>query len=101
MKVKRLVATAVAVVGAVAVALVPVTPASAHAGSHAISITGNMTIKDADWPDADDYAHVNFSRNLSINAATPSASARFTGCADEVRIVIDVTVSHKDRKSLV
>jgi hypothetical protein len=92
--VKRLVTLVLVMLGAVAVALVPAGAASAHAGFHVVSISGSMTIKDADWPDGDDYAYPNFSRDLTLSSTVSSASAQFTGCADEVRIVLDVTATH-------
>jgi hypothetical protein len=91
--VKRL-ATLVLAMFAAAVALVPAGTASAHAGFHSVSISGSMTIKDADWPDSDDYAYPSFSRDLTLSATTASASAQFQGCADEVRVVLDVTATH-------
>jgi len=91
---KRLVTLALVMLAAVSTALIPAGSASAHDGTHAIVIDGKMTIKDEDWPDSDDYAYPTFARTLVLTVGTASASARFTGCADEVRVVLDVTASH-------
>lgn len=91
---KRLVTLALATLGAAAVALVPAGTASAHAGTHVVSLEVKMTIKDADWPDSDDYAYPQWTRSVTITEATPSKTTQFQGCADEVRVVLDVTVSH-------
>jgi hypothetical protein len=91
---KRLVTLALATLGAAAVALVPASTASAHANNHVVSLEVGMTIKDADWPDSDDYAYPEWRRSVTITEATPSRTTRFEGCADEVRVILDVTVSH-------
>ncbi|MEH1126614.1 hypothetical protein [Micromonospora sp. CPCC 206061] len=91
---KRLVTLVLATLGAAAVALVPAGTASAHAGTHVVSLDVEMTIKDADWPDSDDYAYPKWKRSVTISEATPSRTTQFVGCADEVRVVLDVTVSH-------
>jgi hypothetical protein len=91
---KRLVTLAAAIVGAVTIALVPASAASAHSNSHALTINVSMTIKDADWPDADDYAYPSWTRNITLSGTAQSVSTQFQGCADEVRIVLDVTISH-------
>lgn len=91
---KRLVTLALAMLGAATVALVPAGTASAHANTHVVSLQVEMTIKDADWPDSDDYAYPKWNRSVTISEATPSRTTQFEGCADEVRVVLDVTVSH-------
>lgn len=91
---KRLVTLVLAIVGAVTVALIPASAASAHANSHVLTINVSMTIKDADWPDSDDYAYPKWTRSLTLSGTAQSVSTQFQGCADEVRIVLDVVASH-------
>jgi hypothetical protein len=79
---------------AVGAALIPAGAASAHAGPHTVYLDVSMTIKDADWPDRDDYAYPTWTRQLKLNVDTPKASTQFEGCADEVRVLLDVLVSH-------
>jgi hypothetical protein len=91
---KRVLTLALAAFVAVTAALIPAGAASAHAGPHVVYLDVSMTIKDADWPDGDDYAYPKWTRQLKINVDTPSASTQFEGCADEVRVLLDVLVSH-------
>jgi hypothetical protein len=91
---KRIVTLVVAAFVAMTAALVPAGAASAHAGPHVVYLQVSMTIKDADWPDSDDYAYPKWTRELRLSVDTPSASTQFEGCADEVRVILDVTASH-------
>jgi hypothetical protein len=91
---KRVVTLVLAAFLAMTATLIPAGAASAHAGPHVVYLEVSMTIKDADWPDSDDYAYPRWTRELRINVDTPSATTRFEGCADEVRVVLDVQVSH-------
>jgi hypothetical protein len=91
---KRVVTLILAASLAVIATLIPAGAASAHAGPHVVYLEVSMTIKDADWPDSDDYAYPSWSRQLRLSEATPSATTRFEGCADEVRVILDVQASH-------
>lgn len=91
---KRLISVALATLGAVALAIVPAGPASAHQGAHTVMLVGNMSITDADWPDGDDHKNVDIQQVVTLSAAEQTQTVRFTGCADEVRVVLDVTISH-------
>ncbi|HLL67698.1 MAG TPA: hypothetical protein VK453_18580 [Micromonosporaceae bacterium] len=92
---KRLMAAVLATVGAVALVVLPAGSASAHPSYHSIGVWGHMNITDADWPDGDDHNYVEFSGGASVSEATPTASLRFEGCSDEVRVVLDVTIVHQ------
>lgn len=91
---KRLISAGLVALGAVSLAVVPAGPASAHLGTHTVSISGHMSITDADWPDGDDHKHVDILKSVTLSGAEPSQTVRFTGCADEVRVVLDVAFSH-------
>lgn len=91
---KRIVTLVLAAFIAMGAALIPAGAASAHAGPHTVYLDVSMTIKDDDAPFGDEYAYPEWERELKLTVDKPSASTRFEGCADEVRVVLDVTVSH-------
>ncbi|TDC30207.1 hypothetical protein [Micromonospora sp. KC213] len=94
---KRIVTLVLAGVVAMTAALIPAGAASAHAGPHTVSLDLHMFIKDSEsWPDPDhEYADLKWERELKLTVAQPSASTQFVGCAGrEVRVVVDVFVSH-------
>ncbi|HYN95624.1 MAG TPA: hypothetical protein VES42_17390 [Pilimelia sp.] len=91
---KRMFPLVIAMIGAMVVALAPASPASAHPGFHVIVLEGSMSITDEDWPDSDDYGFKRFSGVINLPPTATSGSARFEGCADEVRVVLEVVATH-------
>lgn len=79
-----------------AMVTIPVQPASAHNGNHTVNISGVMEITDdEDWPYNDQHKTVSFNGNVVVGPNLGSATYTAKGCAgDEVRVEVQVTVSH-------
>ncbi|HLL69003.1 MAG TPA: hypothetical protein VK453_25310 [Micromonosporaceae bacterium] len=91
---KRLIAAVLTTVAAMALVVLPASSASAHPNDHTVAVSGSMYIHDSDFQGWDDE-DVSFHKLVVVSGDAPVATMRFQGCADEVRVVLDVTVVHE------